>query len=83
MILIGLLSGFIGSLIDSIIGSTLQYSGINEITKLIHNHPGPNIKHIAGYNILSNNQVNLISSLIITLSMPFLFKSLEKRDISY
>lgn len=76
IILIGTLSGFIGSLIDSILGSCLQYSGINTKTKSIANLPGPNIKHISGYNILTNNQVNLVSSFITTLLIPYLYSKI-------
>lgn len=72
IIFIGGFSGFIGSLIDSILGGSLQFSGLNEKTGTISNKPGPYVKHIAGYNVLTNNQVNLISGLITSLSVPYL-----------
>ena len=54
IIIIGALAGFVGSLIDSVLGGFLQYSGINEKTCKISNEPGDDIKHISGYNLLSN-----------------------------
>jgi len=71
LIVIATMSGFIGSFIDSIFGSILQYSGINVKTGKIVHTPGPNIKYINGSDLLDNHNVNLISSTITGVLMGF------------
>ncbi|GAB1608003.1 transmembrane protein 19-like [Argonauta hians] len=72
VILVGLIAGFTGSLIDSVLGATLQYSGYDKERKVIVDHPGPQVDHIAGHKFLNNHTVNLVSSLL-TAAMSCLF----------
>lgn len=70
VIVLGLLGGLVGSLVDSLLGATLQFSGYDMKLKKVVNRPGndPKIVYkINGVDLLSNNQVNLLSSLIIAL----------------
>lgn len=71
LITFGGLSGFLGSFIDSVLGGLLQYSGVNEKTDQISNEKGPGIKHVSGLDILTNNQVNLLSALITSITVPY------------
>ncbi|XP_017754791.1 PREDICTED: transmembrane protein 19 [Eufriesea mexicana] len=73
IIIIGGIAGLLGSVIDSVLGATLQYSGINEKGKIIE-HPGRGVKHICGRQILDNHSVNLLSSVIIALTLPEIAK---------
>ena len=71
LVLIGTASGLIGSLVDSILGGYFQYSGLDMKTLRIVENPGPSVEHISGYNMLSNNQVNLLSCLVISFIVPY------------
>lgn len=71
IILFGGIAGLVGSIIDSLLGATVQYSGLDENGRVVE-HPGTNVKHISGYRLLDNHSVNLISSILTALIMPFI-----------
>lgn len=60
----GAAAGFLGSLVDSLLGATLQYSGFCEQRKLVVDAPGPTVRHVSGLRLLDNHQVNFLASLI-------------------
>lgn len=64
---IGAFAGLFGSVIDSLLGATVQYSGFCAVRKKVVGKPGPTVKKISGENILSNNGVNFVSVLLTTL----------------
>ncbi|PFH49170.1 hypothetical protein AMATHDRAFT_63658 [Amanita thiersii Skay4041] len=61
-VLWGGFAGVIGSLIDSIMGATLQKTLYNEDKKIVVKETGKGVKNIGGWEVLTNNQVNLLSS---------------------
>uniref|UniRef100_A0A8D8TA40 Transmembrane protein 19 n=2 Tax=Cacopsylla melanoneura TaxID=428564 RepID=A0A8D8TA40_9HEMI len=61
------LSGLVGSIIDSVLGATVQYSGFDESRKVVVSQPGPGVKHISGRKVLDNDSVNLLSSIFTGL----------------
>ncbi|KAM9969247.1 hypothetical protein ACTFIR_001075 [Dictyostelium discoideum] len=77
ILLLSTISGLLGSLIDSLMGSTLQLSlfsidrkvVINNVDKLL---PNEKTKHISGANILDNHQVNFLSCLCTSILSGFI-----------
>ncbi|EDO50028.1 predicted protein [Nematostella vectensis] len=70
IIFIGLVAGFFGSIIDSFLGATVQYSGFCSVKKHVVNRPTATAKHISGIFLLDNHAVNLVSSAVTGFAMP-------------
>ncbi|KAK4760709.1 hypothetical protein SAY87_005602 [Trapa incisa] len=56
-----------GSIIDSLLGATLQFSGFCTVRNKVVSKPGPTVKKISGLSILDNNAVNFVSIFLTTV----------------
>lgn len=71
LILVGTIAGLLGSIIDSIIGATVQFSGYERATGKIVSKSKRGVVWISGSEILDNHSVNLMSTLITALITPY------------
>ncbi|XP_068525292.1 transmembrane protein 19 isoform X1 [Anas acuta] len=70
IVVFGAAAGLLGSIVDSYLGATMQYSGFDKNTGMVVNHQTKDSEHISGKSILDNNAVNLFSSVLIALALP-------------
>lgn len=73
---VGFLGGFGGSLLDSLLGATIQATYYDESAKKIVKRPGPNVRNLGGWGFLSNEMVNVLSTALSALAAALIARPL-------
>ena len=77
LILLGGWAGVVGSMVDSVLGATLQFSGWCEVKKLVVEAPSATTRRIAGYHVLDNHQVNFLAAGITCVLGAFVARAVS------
>jgi len=70
LMLVGGVAGLLGSIIDSFLGATMQYSGMDRKSGKVVEVAKEGVSRISGRMILDNHSVNLVSSILTALITP-------------
>eukprot|EP00111_Clytia_hemisphaerica_P016673 TCONS_00049430-protein len=74
-------AGLFGSIVDSLLGAFFQYSGYCSLRKKVVSQPSRTTEFISGSPVFDNDQVNLLSSLIMAVITPiYAYYSWPKYD---
>lgn len=63
----GLVCGAAGSFLDSVLGATVQFSGVDESSGKVVGRPGPGVRRVSGRPLLNNDAVNAVAAALTSL----------------
>lgn len=71
VLVVGLGAGLAGSLLDSLLGATVQFSGYCSERERMVSKPGPTVTRVSGLNFLSNSMVNFVSAVTCAVALYY------------
>lgn len=74
--LVGFLGGFGGSLVDSLLGATVQATYYDDERKKIVKRAGPTASKVGGWGFLSNEMVNVVSTALTAMGAALVARPL-------
>ena len=69
---LGVAAALVGSLLDSLLGATLQFSGLDKYGRAV-NRPGIGVTRTSGVDVLSNDAVNALAAGLTSVAVAAAF----------
>uniref|UniRef100_UPI00358EBE4E transmembrane protein 19-like isoform X2 n=1 Tax=Myxine glutinosa TaxID=7769 RepID=UPI00358EBE4E len=70
LVLFGGVAGLLGYLLNSYLGAEFQFSGFHTKLGMVVERPGPDVLQITGKPVFDNDAIDLLSAILLSLTLP-------------